>query len=421
MSTAIQTRVLRVLFTSQILVGVGFAGTVAAGSLLVTEITGSETLAGLTQTSGVLGAALMALPLAALTQRGGRRRAVSTGYLIGALGAAIAIVGGASRTVWLMLLGALFVGAAQASGFQARFAATDLAPADHRARHLSIVVWGATVGGVVGPNLMAPSATAARWFGLPDLTGPYLIALVALAASGAVVLIFLRPDPYLTAHQAQAIAAKDRPSTRQTMRALRNMPLAKFALAAIAMGHVAMVSIMVMTPVHMKHVDVSLTIIGIVISVHVAGMYAFSPVMGWLADKFGRVRTIQLGVVVLLLSAVISGFAAADDAQMLGIGLFLLGLGWSATLVAGSTLLSETVPLPMRAGAQGTSDLIMSLSAAAGGAIAGVVIAYLGYGWLCFLGVTPIAIVGVISVGVERASSSASDPLAMEGSSHPQP
>jgi MFS family permease len=416
-----QQRVLKVLFASQVLVGIGVAGTVAAGSLLVTEITGSEALAGLTQTSGVLGAALMALPLAALTQRGGRRRAISSGYLVGLAGAALAITGGATRSIPLMLIGALCVGAAQASTFQARFAATDLAPPDHRARHLSVVVWGSTVGGVLGPNLMAPSARIASWFGLPDLTGPYLIAVASLSVSATVILVALRPDPYLLAAEMHAVAPADRPSMRQTLSQLRGMPVARLALAAIAMGHVAMVSIMVMTPVHMRHVDVSLTIIGVVISVHVAGMYAFSPVMGWMADRWGRIRTIQVGAAILVLSAVISGRADAADARMLGIGLFLLGLGWSATLVGGSTLLSESVPVAMRAGAQGTSDTIMSLSAAAGGALAGVIIAYLGYGWLCFLGVIPIAAVALVSAGAGRAGSSASDPSATAGSSHPRP
>lgn len=417
---SIQRRVLKVLFTSQVLVGIGIAGTVAAGSLLVTEITGSEALAGLTQTSGVLGAAVMALPLAALTQRGGRRRAVSTGYLIGAFGAFLAIAGGATRSVPLMLLGALCVGAAQASSFQARFAATDLAPADHRARHLSVVVWGSTVGGVLGPNLMAPSARLAQAFGLPDLTGPYLIALVSLLVSGTVVIVALRPDPYLVASEIHQVSAADRLSTRAMMRELRAIPMARLALAAIATGHVAMVSIMVMTPVHMRHVDVSLTIIGVVISVHVAGMYAFSPVMGWMSDRWGRIRVIQIGALVLITSAVISGTSAADDSVSLGVGLFLLGLGWSATLVAGSTLLSESVPMGIRAGAQGTSDLLMSLSAAVGGGAAGLVIAYLGYGWLCFLGVIPVALVGIVSVAAGRAGSSASDPSAAAGSFHQQ-
>jgi MFS family permease len=159
-----------------------------------------------------------------------------------------------------------------------------------------------------------------------------------------------------------------------------------------------MVSIMVMTPVHMKHVDVSLRVIGLVISVHVAGMYAFSPLVGKLSDAIGRPRVILIAGVVLLASAVIAGTAAANDSTQLGIGLFLLGLGWSGTLVAGSTLLSETVSDHYRSAAQGVSDLVMNLSGAIGGAIAGVIIATLSYGWLCGLSMLPVSAMTIFAV-----------------------
>ena len=154
---------------------------------------------------------------------------------------------------------------------------------------------------------------------------------------------------------------------------------------------------MVMTPVHMAHVDVTLTVIGLVISVHVLGMYAFSPVVGILSDRFGRVRTIQFGILTLLLSALISGFAAADDAWTLGIGLFLLGLGWSFTLIAGSAYLSESVENEFKTSAQGASDLVMNLSGSGGGALAGVIIGTLSYGWLCLFASIPVLALGIWS------------------------
>jgi MFS family permease len=161
-------------------------------------------------------------------------------------------------------------------------------------------------------------------------------------------------------------------------------------LLAIAIGHVVMVSIMVMTPVHMAHVDVQLRVIGIVISIHVAGMYAFSPIVGYLTDRLGRVRTIAIGIVILLASAAISGAADAVQSVQLAIGLFLLGLGWSFTLIAGSTLLAESVPSEIKAGSQGVADLVMNLSGAAGGALAGLIIAVSSYGWLCAIATIPL-------------------------------
>ena len=399
-NTALQEKTVKVLATAQVLNGVGVAGTVAAGSLLVASITNSETLAGLAQTSSVLGAAALALPLARLTSRGGRRLALSVGLISGVFGSLLAIFGGSRENIYLMLTGTFLVGAASAAGYQARFAAIDLAANEKRAKQLSFVVWGSTIGAVTGPNLMEPSGNLAESFGLPRLTGPYLISAVTLALAVLVIQLFLRPDPYLTAAKDSGAETLPRVKTKVALKHIRSNARASFAIASIAIGHIAMVAVMVMTPVHMAHVDVTLTIIGLVISVHVLGMYAFSPLVGALTDRLGRLRVIQIGVAILLSSALISGFARADDAITLGIGLFLLGLGWSCTLIAGSALLTESVSPEFKSASQGASDLVMNLSGASGGAIAGVVIATLSYGWLCLLSAIPVALLGLWSLKI---------------------
>lgn len=396
-NTQLQNKVVKTLATAQVLSGVGVAGTVAAGSLLVSSITDSETLSGLAQTSAVLGAAALALPLARLTAKGGRRLALAVGYMAGVIGSIFAITGGAQQNIFLMLIGTFLVGAASAAGYQARFAAIDLATTETRAKQLSFVVWGSTIGAVTGPNLMEPAGNLAAGFGLPRLVGPYMISAVTLLFASVVILIFLRPDPYLIANKENLEKSK-KGSTKLALKHIGNNPKALFAILSIAIGHVAMVSVMVMTPVHMAHVDVSLTIIGLVISVHVLGMYAFSPLVGSLSDRYGRLRIVQIGILTLLLSTVISGKAQADDAYTLGVGLFLLGLGWSCTLIAGSTLLSESVSAEFKASSQGASDLVMNLAGAGGGAIAGVIIGTLSYGWLCLAAALPVLALGVMSL-----------------------
>jgi len=398
----IQKRTIKVLATTQILSGVGVAGTVAAGSLLVSSISNSETLAGLSQTTAVLGAAAMAIPLSKLTQRGGRRLGLSVGYTVGLIGAAFAIFGGSQRILIAMLFGTFLVGAASASGYQARFAATDLAQPENRSRQLSYVVWGSTIGAVTGPNLMGPSGALAEALGLPKLVGPYILALIALGMGALVIRLFLKPDPYLTAANLRSNTAEKHEllSARKTLKLIRQNPTALFAIAAIAIGHVAMVSVMVMTPVHMAHVDVTLTVIGLVISIHIVGMYAFSPIVGSLSDRMGRRWVIQVGVIILLASCLVSGLADAHNSIQLGFGLFLLGLGWSCTLIAGSALLSESVETELRPSSQGASDLLMNLMGAGGGAMAGVIIGTLGYGWLCLFAAVPILILGGWSLKV---------------------
>lgn len=391
----IQPATIRTLSTAQILSGIGVAGTIPAGSLLVTSISKSETLAGVAQTFSVTGAAIMALALANLTRRGGRRWALSTGYLLGALGAITAVIGGTQKILPLIFMGTFLIGASSAAGYQARYAAIDLATEHTRASSLSKVVWASTIGSVAGPNLLAPIGNVAQSFNLPRLTGPFMLAALCLTLGASVIWFNLKPDPYLTSLAGTGEVGSIKPAKipfRETLAHITSNSNSLLGLLAIAIGHITMVSIMVMTPVHMKHVDVALNVIGLVISVHIAGMYAFSPLVGKLSDRIGRPKVIVLAGLILLTSAAIAGLSPANNSTQLGIGLFLLGLGWSGTLVAGSTLLSETVSDHYRASAQGVSDLVMNGSAALGGALAGVILATLSYAWLCAVAFIPVTL-----------------------------
>ena len=408
---AVQKRSVGVLCGSQVLSGIAIAGSVAAGSLIAASVADSEGAAGLAQTFGVLGAAIFALPLARLALSRGRRTSLATGYALGGLGALIVILASVLESLPLVFLGCLFVGVASAAGYQARYAAVDLASEDKRGRQLSYVVWAATIGAVLGPNLLQPSGWLGLSLGLPQLAGPYVITAVTLVAAVFVLVVFLRPDPYLlaarmrAAEDAEAQREVTKPRLRDGITHLRGNRGALLGMSAIALGHVVMVMVMVMTPIHMAHVDVTLTLIGLVISVHVAGMYALSPVVGWGVDRFGRVPVILMGVVILLAACVLSGFAAGDDVVLLGIGLFLLGLGWSCTLIAGSTLLVDDVGPVERPSVQGLSDLVMNGAGAVGGAVAGLVVAFSSYGVLCAVAAVPVIGLAVLVAVLGRTRS----------------
>jgi MFS family permease len=325
-----------------------------------------------------------------------------SGLIVGAVGAICAILGGTHKILFLRLMGTFMVGAASASGYQARFAAIDLATAGNRSKNLSIVVWGSTVGAVAGPNLMQPAGDFARYLNLPRLVGPYFIATTSLALAAIVIFVFLRPDPYLIANlSADGVTQNKHQTIKSALKHIRQIPQALFAVSAIGIGHLAMVSIMIMTPVHMSHMEVALSIIGLVISVHVLGMYAFSPLIGALSDRLGRVKVIQIGIILLLASAAIAGRTSAMNTLPLGFGLFLLGLGWSCTMIAGSTLLSESVSVEMKPASQGASDLVMNLMGATGGAISGVIIGFFSYGWLCTFTAILVATVGFWSLKIK--------------------
>jgi MFS family permease len=392
---ATQKRTVATLSASQMFGGIAVAGSIPAGSLIAASISGSDAYAGLAQTAGVLGAAIFALPLARIALSRGRRPALAAGYGFGAVGALLVIVAAVHRNLAGILLGCLLVGVASAASFQARYAATDLALPEHRARSLSYVVWAATIGAVLGPNLLNFSGSIGVALGLPQLSGPYVMSGIALVLAVAILLVSLRPDPFLLSTSIREGAegrsqTVNKPRLRDGLEHLKSRPRAVLGIGSIAIGHVVMVMVMVMTPVHMAHVDVTLQLIGLVISVHVAGMYAFSPVVGWAVDRFGRIQIIVTGIAVLLLSCVISGFAPASNILFLGTGLFLLGLGWSCTLIAGSTLVTDSVDPTERPSVQGLSDLTMNAAGAVGGAAAGLIMMWGGYGWLCAIATLPL-------------------------------
>lgn len=399
---AVQRRTVATLSIAQILSGVAVAGSLPAGALIAAGL-GGDGAAGLAQTAGVLGAAILALPLARIALTRGRRISLSTGYAIGAIGALIVVGGGVQRNLLLVLLGCLLLGVSTAAGYQSRYAATDLAEPAHRGRALSIVVWAGTVGAVLGPNLLQFSGTIALTLGLPQLTGPFLLGALVLIAATAMLFIRLRPDPYLLARAvAQRSGPIATPRLRDGIAHLRAHRSAVLGIVAVAIGHIVMVMVMVMTPVHMAHVDVSLQLIGLVISVHVLGMFALSPLVGWAVDRWGRVQIIVLGSVILLLSCVISGLAPADNVPMLGTGLFLLGLGWSCTLIAGSTLLTDDAEPTDRPSVQGLSDLTMNVGGAAGGALAGVIVVAFSYGTLNAVATLPVLALLALVIATAR-------------------
>jgi MFS family permease len=383
---SIRRRINAVLIASQILGGLGVATGIALAAVLAQEVSGTEALSGLAPTATVAGTALLSVPLAALMTSRGRRPGLVLAYLIGALGAGVVVVAAVIGSFPLLLVGMAGFGGASSANLQARFAAADLAEPERRGRAISTVVWATTIGAVLGPNIASPAGRSVTALGIPAAAGPFLWAAGVFLVSAVLVLVLLRPDPLLTARaMSQADDSPKARSLKAGLLAVRASPMAGLALVTVAVSHTAMVSIMSMTPVALSHHGAGIELIGLVISGHIAGMYAFSPVMGRLTDRLGRLAVIGLAAGLLCTAALLAGTAGASHGQTAA-GLFVLGLGWSAGLVAGSTLLTESVPQPTRAAVQGLSDLTMNTAAGIGGAAAGLVVAQAGYGWLNVIG-----------------------------------
>ena len=393
----LQQKTIRTLTLGQVLSGFGLGSTLSIGALLAADLSGSEAWSGSAATFSTLGAAFAAIPLARLAHARGRRVALAFGAAVAIAGATLVITSAGIRSFPLLVLALALMGAGSAVGLQARFAAVDLPDQGFAGRDLSIVVWATTIGAVIGPNLFGPGEVIGNFFGLPALTGPFMITIAAQTLAASVFFFGLRPDPLKT---AQAISAKsaEKPkiSLKSAFATLRAYPRAAYAIVSIALGHMVMVSVMAMTPVHLKHDGATLAIVGFVISLHIAGMYALSPVFGWLADKLGFIETVIIGQIIYVASLLISATAGHSQDQIT-LGLFLLGLGWSATTVAGSALLAATVPSEQKTNVQGLSDSGMQFSGAFGGAVAGSVLAAIAFEGLNYAALVPVALVLALS------------------------
>jgi MFS family permease len=417
----VQRSTLRVLVLTQALGGVGVTTGITVAALLARDLSGSDALAGTAQTGQVVGSAIAAAGIAAATTRAGRRPGLSAAYLIGALGSTVCVLAAVLRVFPLLLVGTVLVGFASAANIQARYAATDLAEPGHRARALSTVVWATTVGAVLGPNLAGPGERLGAVLHIPGLAGPFVIAAVFLLGAAAVMELRLRPDPMLLAkslRRAQQAAEGGPEPAATSLRGLVDLILARRGLLAavtgLALSQAVMVAVMVMTPLHMRDGAATLEVIGLVISGHILGMYAFSPVMGYVADRFGRPALLFAGGVVLLVALLLAGTSVAGWSWSLGLGLFLLGIGWSAGSVAASTLVTDQTPLEYRAQVQGVADVVTWVTAALGGAAAGLIVGSAGYGWLS--AVSAVFVLGILAAAEVTRRSLATETHSAESS-----
>jgi MFS family permease len=381
----VQRRTLRVLFAAQVIGGVGVGVGASVGALLAADL-GGIAASGLSQSATVIGAALLALPATAIVHRRGRRPSLAACYLTAAVGSIVIVLAAVQHTVALLFASFLLFGGATAASLQARYAAVDLAPRERRGRHLSIVTWATTVGAVAGPNLAAAAGESLADYGIPTLAGPFVFSAVLFALAACVLMLLMRPDPAVVARRvapgAESGAAREGIGMRAALRVVASHPPARLGVAAVAVGHLVMVGVMAMTPVHIRGAGHdaahTLRIVGIVLSLHIAGMYAFSPAVGWLTDRFGRRAMILTGITLLVTACAVAG-RAGNDSTYLAVGLIILGVGWSCTMVAGSTLLSESVPAELRTSVQGLSDVAMGVAGASAGALSGVVVNAWGF------------------------------------------
>ncbi len=386
---SIQRRTIQVLFASAVLVRGALTLGFAVAVLLIEDMLGSSRWAGLSTVAVTVGTVLSASLLSEYMNRRGRRPGLTVGYVLAAVGGVVALVGSQAGSITGFLLGLVLVGIGSGASNLSRYAAADLATPEAKAKAISFVVFASTVGAVGGPAIVGYADDLGQWAGLKENVGPNGVTALLFALGAVVVAFGLRPDPLVVSGGLQPDTAGRSSfgsSFGTALSTILERPMARLALLALVVSQAVMVGVMAMTPLHMRAHDHDVSVIGLVISAHTAGMYAFAPVAGWASDRFGRIRSIAFGGAILVIATVVTALAGEAPKVLMFPGLYLLGLGWSFGMVAGSALLTESVPSDERVSVQGVADLLAGAVSGVAALASGIVLDMAGFHMLSMVG-----------------------------------
>jgi MFS family permease len=377
--------------------GAAITSAYSAAAVLGEEITGNETLGALAAACLTTGAALSTLPLAKIMSAKGRRPGIVAGYAVAVVGAVLAMTAAITEIYIFLPLGILGVGVGNGANLAARFAAADLAPEENKASAIGNLVWASTIGSVLGPTLgLGPAKKLGNLLGAPELAGPYIVSALLFLLAALTIQRWLRPDP-LVVTGGIGQEGEEQTSLKKAFKILFTSRVGRLSVGSMVVGHVVMVGVMTMTPLHLKDGGHQLEVVGFVISLHIVGMYAFSPLVGVLTEKIGAKTVIALGGSLLVIGSELASHTEPQDSLGVFMGLFLIGLGWSFGLVASSTLIAGEFDGPEKVKIQGLADLSMTAAGGLAGLGSGLVVTVTDYRTLShysgILGLYPIILV----------------------------
>jgi MFS family permease len=391
------------------LTSTAYIATFQNASVAAPALTGSASAGGLPSSAAVAGTAIAAAALSALMAVRGRRVGIVSGVAIAVIGSALTVAAIAGTSFWILLLGSLLIGFGNAAINLSRYAAADLVPPGERAGAVGLVVWGSTVGAVAGPNLVAPANAIGEAAGLSHFAGAFVMSAGILLL--AVLIATLGPRPRREPSPPGGESSAPRLPIRALAATLLGSAVGRTAVLALVSGQLVMVLVMTMTPYHLNHTGHGDATIGLVISSHMFGMFALSPLSGRLTRRFGASRVIAAGFVTLTAAGLLAAAIPNDGGTALMVPLFLLGFGWNMGFVAGSTLLSSGGAFADRARLQGVVDAAIWGTAALAGVAAGPVVEWAGYGVLCLLGAAlAVVLAGLVGSQGRGAALSAQPP-----------
>jgi len=397
---ATQKRTVRVLQQGVVPGGLAMGTSYSVAALLGSEITGSDTLGAIAAVGLSVGQSLAGIPVAAVMAKQGRRIGIGYAYLVGSLGATCALLAAVTETYILLVVGMTLCGCGQAGNLAARYAGSDLATDENRARSISLVVWANTVGSVLGPTVgLGLRSLAGSSEGGSGFIFSYMVSITLFVVAASSILKRLKPDPLLLV--ADASKTKIRGPRFSDLSLIFSRPAARVALLGMMLSQGVMVGVMTVTPLHMRDGNQDPLVIGLMISLHIVGMYAFSPWIGKIADRLSKELLIGVGAVITAVGAEIASHTDAPEATGHFVGLFLIGIGWCSSLVAGSALMTEAFPPESRVATQSTADVLMTATGAVAGISSGLAVEQRSYHdlahWAALVSVF-LAVVAAIAV-----------------------
>jgi MFS family permease len=383
------------LALGQGLVATTFSVLLIVGSVAAADMTGRDSAVGVMNGSYFVAAAAGALVFGRGMDRFGRRPGLAVAYLVLGSAGVVCAIGIAAGSFTVLLLGTLVFGLAFGGTNLARAAVADMYAPERRGKAVGLVLAAGTVGAIGSPFLVAFLRSWAEREALnPDVV-PWV--LVPMAAVGALACaLSLRPDPRDLSVGTEADLVTG-PSRRP--RELLAVPRIRMAVIAVAVGQMAMVAVMGITPIALDHHHASSSVVSTVISLHVAGMWAFAPLIGAALDRYGRTPGLLVGGITSVAGAAL---CATDRPGVIAVGLFAIGLGWSATFLGATAVISDLTEPRERAGALGFSDLVVSGSSAVAGFASGIVFEAAGFRVLG-VGVAALVLVAILTVVRWRA------------------
>ncbi|WP_188998495.1 MFS transporter [Deinococcus roseus] len=365
---------------------------VALASILAVKLTGSESYSGVPSTVNLLASAFSAYFAGQLMSRHGRRVGLALAFLLGTIGASVAFWQAMQQNFWGFMVGILLVGLATGGINQMRYAVSELVQPEKRGQFIGFLLTCSAIGAVITRLCIPALKNVAQSHQLPENEAGWLLSALFLALASGLVAVFFTARP--------ADLPKHTSRIQLSVAELLQNPQVRLALLGMMVGQGVMLMLMVMMPVHATHLGHGLEAISSVMTGHVVGMFGLSWITGRWVDRFGARTMIFMGSLLLALSALLG--LLGHSLMEMGIALFVLGIGWNLCFVAGSSLLTSSLPPETRAAAQGKLDVFVWGSAAAGALGGGLLVAQSGFPLMYSVALT-ISLISAIGVYLRRA------------------